>query len=169
MGWLVGPFVLVALATPSSAFAQTPVQGSVRVRGSSPVIAAAIEQAYQQSPTFNQLVTAIAATNRIVYVHYGECGRNVLACLVLAVTQAGPYRILQMRVDPRRKGTQPDGLDWSRAEARARVVERTDGSQPQHGAHFYQRIAPRRGSSFETQAAVEIGLKIDGELRRSAK
>jgi hypothetical protein len=74
MGWLVGPVVLVALATPSLAFAQTPVQGSPRVRGSSPAIAEAIEQAVQQSPTFNQLVTAITATDGIVYVHYGECG-----------------------------------------------------------------------------------------------
>jgi hypothetical protein len=36
MGWLAGPVVLVALVTSSSAFAQTPVQGSPRVRGSRP-------------------------------------------------------------------------------------------------------------------------------------
>ena len=59
MGWLVGLVVFVALAVPSWAFAQTPVQGSQRVRGSSSGIAEAIERAIQQSPTFNQLVTAI--------------------------------------------------------------------------------------------------------------
>jgi len=35
--------------------------------------------------------------------------------------------------------------------------------------NFYERMAPKRGASFETRAAVEIGLKIDGELRRWAK
>jgi hypothetical protein len=35
--------------------------------------------------------------------------------------------------------------------------------------NFYQRVAPRRGLSFETQAAVETGLRIDRELRRWAK
>jgi hypothetical protein len=52
-----------------------------------PGIVEAIEQAIQQSPTFNQLVTAITATDGIMYVHYGECGRNALACLILAVTR----------------------------------------------------------------------------------
>ena len=48
------------------------VQGSPRVRGSSPVIATAIEQALEQSPTFKKLVTAITATDGIVYVHQGQ-------------------------------------------------------------------------------------------------
>ena len=169
MGWLVGPVVFVALAVPPWAFAQTPVQGSLRVRGSSPGIAEAIERAIQQSPTFNQLVTAITATDGIVYVHYGECGRNVLACLVLAVTQAGPYRILQIRVDPRRKGR---GLMVSIGHELKHALELLNEPTVVNyrTAHnFYARIAPRRGSSFETQAAIEIGLKIDRELRRWAK
>jgi hypothetical protein len=169
MGWLVGSVVFVALAAPSSASAQTPAQGSQRVRGSSPGIVEAIEQAMQQSPTFNQLVTAIAATDGIVYVHYGECGRNALACLILAVTQAGPYRILQIKVDPRRKG---HGLMVSIGHELTHALELlNEPTVVNHStAHnFYQRMAPRRGSTFETQAAVEIGLKIDGELRQWAK
>jgi hypothetical protein len=166
---LAGFVVFAALAGPSWAFAQAPVQSSPRVRGSSPGIVEAIEQAIQQSPTFAQLVTAIAATDGIVYVHYGECGRNALACLILAVTQAGPYRILQIRVDPRRKG---HGLMVSIGHELKHALELlTEPTVVNHStAHnFYQRIAPRRGSSFETQAAVEIGLRIDGELRRWAK
>ena len=40
-------------------------------------MAAAIEQAVEQSPTFRQLVSAI--TDGIVYVHYGACARNIYA------------------------------------------------------------------------------------------
>jgi len=83
--------------------AQACVQGSPRLRGSDPAMAAAIEQAVEQSPTFRQLVSAINRTDGIVYVHYGACARNVRACLLLAVTQAGPHRILHIRVDRRRK------------------------------------------------------------------
>jgi len=59
MGWLVGLVVLVALASPSWVFAQTLAQRSPRVRGSSPGIVEAIEQATDHSPTFNELLTAI--------------------------------------------------------------------------------------------------------------
>jgi len=157
------------LATPSWVFAQTPVPGSPRVRGSSPAIVEAIDRAIEQSPTFNELVTAITATDGIVYVHYGECGRNVLACLILKVTQAGPYRIFQIRVDPRRKG---HDLMVSIGHELKHVLELlNEPSAVNHStAHsFYERMAPKRGASFETRAAVEIGLKIDGELRRWAK
>jgi hypothetical protein len=139
------------------------------VRGSSPAIVEAIDQASQRSPTFNQLVTAVAATNGIVYVHYGECQRNVRACLVLTVTQAGPNRILHIRVDSRRTG---HGLMVAIGHELQHALELL--SEPTvvnlDTAHnFYQRVAPRRGLSFETQAAVETGLRIDRELRRWAK
>ena len=168
MRWLVGSAVLVAFAT-SSAFAQTPVQRSPRVRGTRPAIVEAIDRAIQRSPTFNQLVTAIAATDGLVYVHEGECKRNVLACLVLTVKQAGPYRILQIRVDPRRKG---HDLMVSIGHELTHALELLNEPTAVNHAtahNFYQRVAPRRGHSFVTQAAVEIGLKIDGELRRWAK
>jgi hypothetical protein len=169
MRWLCGPVAFVAMATSSSAFAQTLVQGSPRIRGSSPALVEAIDRAMQQSPTFKQLVTAIAATDGVVYVHYGECKRNVLACLVLAVERAGPYRILQIRVDPRRKG---HDLMVSIGHELMHALELfNEPTVVNHStAHnFYERTAPRRGSSFETQAAIAIGLKIRGELRQSAK
>ena len=161
-------FTLV-LALPSWTFADTQAQGSARVKGSSPEISQAIDQLFERSPTFRDVVAAIGRTDGIVYVHDGECGRNVLACLVLAVTQAGPYRILQIRVDARRTGH--DLMVSIGHELKHALELLNEPTVVNYGtAHnFYQRIAPRRGSSFETQAAVEIGLKIDRELRRWAK
>ena len=109
MGRAVVRFVLaLVLAQPSWTFAEVQVQGSPRVRASSPEIAEAIEQAHLRSPTFRDVVAAISRTDGIVYVHQGQCGRNVLACLLLAVTQAGPNRILhdRHRVEDR-QGTAP--------------------------------------------------------------
>jgi hypothetical protein len=169
MGWSIAPAAFVALALPSWALAQTPVQESPRVRGSDPAIVDAIERASEQSPTFNQLVIAITATNGIVYVHYGDCQRNVRSCLVLAVTQAGPNRILHIRIDPHRKGHRLMVAIGHELKHALELLNEPTAVNLYTAHNFFQRIAPRRGLVFETQAAIEIGLKIDRELRRWAK
>ena len=169
MGWLVAPVVLAVLAAPSWAFAQTPVQGSPRVRGSSAGIVEAIEQAIQQSPTFNQIVADITATDGIVYVHYGQCGRNVRACLLLAVTLAGPNRMLHIRVDRRRSGRDlmvAIGHELSHALELLNEPGVVDDTTAQN---FYRRNAAIERYNFETEAAIEIELKIDKELRQWSK
>ncbi len=102
-------------------------------------------------------------------MHHGQCGRNVLACLLLAVTQAGPNRILHIKVDPRRQG---HDLMVSIGHELSHAVELL--SDPtvvdRNTAHnFYQRSAAIERYYFETQAAIEIELKIDKELREWAK
>ena len=172
MGRLVGQLVFVlVLAVPSwvsaSEFAQ--VQGSPRVRGSDPTIVAAIEQAIAQSPTFKDLVTAIDATDGIVYVHHGECGRSVLACLLLAVTKAGSNRILHIKVDRRRKGHHlmvSIGHELSHAVELLNEPTVVDATTAQN---FYRRNVAIERYNFETEAAIEIELKIDKELRQWAK
>ena len=101
------------------------VPGGARVtRGSRQQPRVAAIQTLERSATFRQLVATINGTDGIVYVHHDRCGRDVLACLVLGVTQAGPYRILHIRVD-KTDGTRSDGLYRSRTPARRRGSERT--------------------------------------------
>jgi hypothetical protein len=83
------------------------------------------------------------------------------------VNQAGPYRILQIRVDPRRKGHELMVAIGHELKHALELLNEPTVVNNGTAHNFYQRIAPRRGNSFETQAAVEIGLKIDGELRQS--
>ena len=150
---------------PMTRLGQTSVQGSPRVRGSGPVVARAIEDAQGQSPTFQQLVATISSTDGIVYVHHDRCGRNVLACLVLRVTQAGPNRILHIRVDTRRTGVD---LMVSIGHELQHAVEvlREPAVVDTHSIRlFYERLAPTNRHSFETEAAIEAELKVDGELR----
>jgi hypothetical protein len=165
-GWIA--FGL-ALALPSWTFAETRADVSPRVRGSSPEITQAIERAFEQSPTFRKLVAAIGGTDGIVYAHYGECGRNALACLVLSVTQAGPNRILQIRVDPRRKGHDLMVSIGHELQHALELLNEPTVVNYSTAHNFFERTAPKRGNSFETQAAVKVGLKIDGELRRWAE
>jgi hypothetical protein len=161
-------FTLV-FALPSWTHAEAQVEGSPRVRGSSPAIAEAIEQAHRGSPTFRDLVAAIDRTDGIVYVHHGQCGRNVLACLLLAVTRAGSFRILHIRVDPRRRGHDLM-VDIGHELRHALELLNKPGIVDGNMAHnFYQRSAAIERYYFETQEAIDTELKIDRELRRWAK
>ena len=58
-----------------------------RVRFHHPGIASLIERAAERSKTFRGLVEAIDASNGIVYVEEGQCGRHVVKSCVAAVTQ----------------------------------------------------------------------------------
>jgi hypothetical protein len=165
-GWIA--FTLV-LALPSWTCAETQVQGSPRVRGTSAEIAQAIQLARTGSPTFRDLVASINDTDGIVYVHHERCGRNVLACLLLGVTRAGSFRILHIRVDPRRRGRDLM-VDIGHELQHAVELLSEPGVVDAITAHnFYQRSAAIQRYNFETQEAINTELKIDEELRRWAK
>ncbi len=135
----------------------------------SPAIAEAIEHAHRRSPTFRDLVAAIDGTDGIVYVHRGQCGRNVLACVLLAVTRARSFRILHIRVDPRRRGHDlmvAIGHELRHALELLNEPGMVDGNTAHN---FYQRSAAIERYSFETQEVIDTELKIDGELRKWAK
>src|SRR5687767_2441818 len=77
-----------------------------RVRAISSAMAEAIAHASERSATFKHLVATINGTDGIVYVHEGVCGHQVRACLLMMVTAAGNNRILHIKVDTRKKGTE---------------------------------------------------------------
>jgi hypothetical protein len=141
------------------------VQGSPRVRGSSPEMARAIEDAWKRSSTFRQLVATINRTDGIVYVHHGTCGRNVLACLVLGVTRAGPNRILHIRVDKRKTGRDLMVAIGHELQHAIEVLSEPGVVDTDSARLFYERVARTERPSFETEVAIETELRVDGELR----
>jgi hypothetical protein len=121
------------------------------------------------APKFRDLIATIDRSDGIVYVHHGQCGRTVLACLLLAVTRAGLYRMLHIRVDPRRYGHAlmvDIGHELSHAIELLTEPKVVDTNTAHN---FYQRSAAVERYNFETQAAIDIELKIDKELREWAK
>jgi hypothetical protein len=140
-----------------------------RVRSSSALIRGAIDDAVAWSPTFRRLVTAIGATDGIVYVEPGVCGHGVRACLNFSVTRAAGFRFLRVVVDLRNASTSNGRLDligtighelWHALEVLAdRTLDTTEAI-----FQFYAREAPTIRNSFETTAAVAIG----GRVRREA-
>jgi hypothetical protein len=149
--------------------ASPPVHGAPRVRGGSPDIGDALNEAAIRSGTFRQLIADISATDGIVYVHRGTCQRNVLACLLLDVTRAGPNRILHIKVDPRRRATElmvTIGHELSHALELLRDPGVVDARSAQL---FYLSTVPTERLAFETTNAIRIELQIGSELRQWKK
>jgi hypothetical protein len=136
------------------------------VRGTSPELARAIADAYEQSRTFRQLAADVGNAGGLVYVHHGTCGRNVLACLVLDIDKSGPYRILSIRVDKRKKGGDLMVAIGHELHHVLEVLRELGAVDSTTIRLFFERIAPTERLSFETQAAIETELKIAGELRQ---
>jgi hypothetical protein len=90
------------------------------VRSSSPAIRTLIVQATEQSATFRRMVETIDASESVVYVEVGTCGRGMRACFV-NVTGARAHRFPQGRPGC-------DGIDRSRTAAHDRGVERACGN-----------------------------------------
>ena len=150
----LGIMVMAAQADPTT----------VRVRTEDPDLAALIRDATGQSTTFRRLVEAIAATDGVVYVVRDRCRPPLRACLALAMTVAGPNRILRVIVDDRKTDS---GAVESIAHELQHALEVLHHRDVTSGAAMYglfERIGKRREHSFETDAAIEVEEAVRSEL-----
>src|SRR6185436_2018958 len=149
----------------SAQSAKRPLQ--THVRSSSPVIAALIEVAGEQSKTFKSLVDTINASDGIVFVEEGTCGHGVPACFV-TVTMAGSNRLLWVKVD-----TRTADLDLKAQighELRHTIEVLSDRSVTNQVTmyFFYSQMGPvRSGSHFETTDAIDAGEAVRWEVAES--
>jgi hypothetical protein len=82
------------------AIAVVEAQTLPRVRSESPLIAKAITEGFERSPTFRRLVETIDSSDGLVYVEEGSCRFGVRACFALLVRIAGPCRPAYRRRSP---------------------------------------------------------------------
>jgi hypothetical protein len=114
----------------------------------------------------------IAATDGIVYVESGPCGRGVRACLMLSVTVAGPNRVLCIHVEPRKDSCErmaSIGLElWHAVE----VLRQRSLTTSARLYFFFEREGRRPGGPHsvpETVGALRIRYDVLAELRNAAK
>jgi hypothetical protein len=139
------------------------------VRSTNAAIREMLDDGAWESPTFRGLVRAIVANNGIVYVEDGVCLHGVHACLLMNVTPAAGYRILQIVID--RQGVM--------AHRRRLDVIATIGHELCHAMEvladrsitsaaaifqFYAGRVATANPTFETRAAIATGLKVRSEL-----
>lgn len=139
-----------------------------RVRSSSVRIVEAIAAGVERSATFRGLVDTIDATDGLVFVEEGACAHTgVRACLLLAVTVAGPNRLLRILVNLRKApGCElVEAIGHELQHAVEVLHERRIRSDQQ--IHNFFDIAGRTASvRFETDEAMEAGLAVSREACR---
>ena len=137
-----------------------------RVRTDSPVLRTLIRNASERSQTFRALVAAIDATDGLVYLRVGTCGR-VRACLLHRLTVAGPHRVLNVIVDAQHHDlalTAAIGHELQHAlEVLGDARNRTDLDI----FAFYKIHGFEVRGVIETRAAIAAGEAVREEVRRS--
>ena len=138
-----------------------------RVRSHSPEVAALIRGASDASATFRRLIATIDDTDGLVYVDDGKCGHGVQACLPLTVQVSGPFRVLRIKVDARRRDCTLMALVGHELQHAIELLSDPHVTDGVSAYFLLDRLAPGgpisdRGS-FETAAAERAGLDVRRE------
>jgi hypothetical protein len=158
--------VVMTVAVVGTASARQTASPST-VRSENPMIADAIARGIERSPIFRRLIETINATDGLVYIDEGACGRGVRACLLHSVTISGQYRLLRIIVTTRKApGCE---LVASIGHELQHALEALSDASVRSGSqifHFFQREGPTDSMSLETNAAREMGLNVQREMCR---
>jgi len=170
--WAVTAVMAAATQVATNGWAQdvvTAPASHAHVRSTTPEIAAAVERASQESPTFRRLVEMIQQSDSYVYVREGDCGHVARACFV-SVTAGGDHRLMIVSVDVRRRDL--DLMASIGHELRHTLEVIADPAIRDDSAKFffYERIGFHTMSGgHETTAAMAAGDSIRSELRKARR
>jgi len=158
----VGPTVSAAQDSPASALGLH----KSTIRTVSPVLRKLVGDASERSQTFRELVAAIDATDGLVYLTVGTCGR-LRACLLHRMSVAGPHRVLNIIVDAQHHDltlTAAIGHELKHAlEVLGDARLRTDLDI----FSFYKMHGVEVKGVIETRAAIAAGEAVRDEVSRS--
>ena len=139
-----------------------------RVRGGSPRVAALIIEAAAHSDTFRGLIDQLRQTDGIALIREGPCGLGVRACLVHAMTIAGPNRMLFILVDGRASDRDLMGSIGHELQHALEVLSNRQVRTGRALQLFFNEMCHFCGGQFETGAAIRAGDAICVELQKSA-
>src|SRR5262245_5933305 len=122
-----------------------------RVRAEDPALATLIRQATDQSATFRRLVAEIQASDGIVHVIRGRCGRYVRACLPLWMGAAGHNRMLRVVVDIEKRDIETMALLGHELRHVLEVLAEPNVRTGAGMFQLYTRNGAVQGVAFETQ------------------
>jgi hypothetical protein len=160
---MTAAFLAVAQAASAES---TPAKVAIsRIRSSSPIIGTLIRDAIERSHTFRQLAETIEASDGLVYVEFGRCPHDLLACLV-AVNASGANRLLHARVSRRTGDWYFIGSIAHELRHAIEVLSNPDVTSNFAMDLFFKREGRRVLGAFETDAAIEAGNKVRAEVSR---
>lgn len=159
--------VVVTLVPTAAAAQSSPTMP--RVRSEDPLIAQLIADAPAMSATFRDLVAAIDATNGIVYVQSGRCGRGAKACLAHSLQLAGPHRILRVLISTRRDRQGLIGAIGHELHHALEILHDLDITTPQGMFFHFFGASTSITNRFETKDAIEAGVRIEYEVSTATR
>jgi len=155
---------LAVTCAPAPALAQ-PESKMPRVRTESQIVRDAVAWGLGESATFRALHEALDATDGLLYIDEGTCRQvGMPACLYLSVQLSGPFRLLRMKVSPRR--APGCALTESIGHELKHVLEVLGAAHVRSGTDMFflfERIGTKRFGAFETQAAIDAGKSVHNE------
>ena len=137
-----------------------------RIRTESLVLRTLIRDGSERSQTFRALVAAIDATDGLVYLSVGTCGR-LRACLLHQVTLAGEYRVLNILVNLRPPSMDPTPAIGHELQHVLEVLGDSTITTDAGIVAFYRFHARKIRGVLETDAAIRVGDAVRAELRRT--
>lgn len=147
-----------------------------RLRIESPWIAELVRVGVSRSPTLGGLLAAIGRTDGLVYLSEGLCTPRVKACLLMQLDQAGPNRMLRIRITAARPDDEAIVAVGHELQHAMEVLGDTRVRTTRDMFLLYQLIGMRTAASvmqirthfrFETMAAVQISDAIRDELAKA--
>jgi len=147
-----------------------------RVRTSNRRIAALVHKGAARSPTFKRLIAAIEQSDGLIYLSEGSCGTGMQACLLMLLDQAGPNRMLRIRLTAKRHDDDTIGSIGHELSHAVEVLSDENVKSTKDMFVLYQRIGldppaswlqSRTRFRFETAAAITTGNAIREELSRN--
>ncbi|HEU5255658.1 MAG TPA: hypothetical protein VFU28_06695 [Vicinamibacterales bacterium] len=147
-----------------------------RVRTSNRRIAELVHDGAARSPTFKRLIATIEQSDGLIYLSEGSCGIGMQACLLMLLDQAGPNRMLRIRLTEKRRDDDTIASIGHELRHALEVLSDEDVKSTEDMYAMYQRIGLDPPASwlqniprfrFETAAAITTGNAIREELRRN--
>ena len=165
-GTIVAQVVNYAEVAPQAGPAPPAGLAGLRIRTNSPILRTLIRDASERSQTFRALVAAIDATDGLVYLSVGTCGR-LRACLLHRVTLAGEYRVLNILVNLQPPSTDPTPAIGHEFQHVLEVLSDSTITTDERIVAFYRFHGRRIRGVLETDAAIRVGDAVRAELRRA--
>jgi hypothetical protein len=144
------------------------VMTTARVRTEDVTIAKLIRHAAGASHTFRTLVQALEATDGIVYLRAGRCGR-VRACLLHRIAVSESTRMLYVVVDAQRHDIALMAAIAHELQHAIEVLSAPRITSDAQMLAFYRMHGLKMRGVFETRTAIEAGDTVRAELRRSLR
>lgn|SRR5262249_54803524 len=140
-----------------------------RIRSTQAELTGALEAGARMSPTLQELVARIEASDVVVYLVWNRSMETGVAARVSFMAAAGGRRYVRVAIDPVHGGCPLIGLLGHELQHVVEIAEEPSIVDERSLAAFYRRIGFATGAwnqeRFDSQAAIDVGRQVMRETQ----